>query len=205
MSHISGTREAISLKFGMWSAAVGGHVHSKNRLVSSRKHRATEVRKLRFLSSCQYTHGCYAPASWAARHTTVCLDSSLLKLLRVTAWILRFVDKLWKRDHRTGPLSAEEVQVARLMWEKNIQLKSYSDVIDRVQQGRKNNTVHQLNLQLESNGLLRCHGQFGNADLTQGAKFPKLLPKDEYFTQLVINDVHTKILHSGVSQTLATI
>ena len=74
-SHISGTREAISLKFGMWSAAVGGHVHSKNRLISSRKHRATEVRKLRFLSSCQYTHGCYAPASWAARHTTVCLDS----------------------------------------------------------------------------------------------------------------------------------
>ena len=73
-SHISGMREAISLKFGMWSAAVGGHVHSKNRLVSSRKHRATEVRKLRFLSSCQYTHGCYAPASWATRHTTVCLD-----------------------------------------------------------------------------------------------------------------------------------
>ena len=35
---------------------------------------ATEVRKFRFLSSCQYTHGCYAPASWAARHTTVCLD-----------------------------------------------------------------------------------------------------------------------------------
>ena len=69
-----GTREAISLKFGMWSAEVGGHVHNKNRLVSSRKHRATEVRKLRFLSSCQYTHGCYAPASWAARHTTVCLD-----------------------------------------------------------------------------------------------------------------------------------
>ena len=73
-SHISGTLEAISLKFGMWSAAVGGHVHSKNRLVSSRKHRATEVRKLRFLFSCQYTHGCYAPASWAARHTTVYLD-----------------------------------------------------------------------------------------------------------------------------------
>ena len=82
-SHISGTREAISLKCGMWSAAVGGHVHSKNRLVSSRKHRATEVRKLRFLSSCQYTHRCYAPASWAARHTTVCLDTTkLLKIIR---------------------------------------------------------------------------------------------------------------------------
>ena len=73
-SHISGTLEAISLKFGMWSAEGGGSVHSKNRLVSSRQHRATEVQKLHFLSSCQYTHGCYAPASWAARHTTVCLD-----------------------------------------------------------------------------------------------------------------------------------
>ena len=73
-SHISGTLEAISLKFGMWGTAFGGSVHSRNGLVSSRKHRATEVRKLRFLSSCQYTHGCYAPASWAARHTTVCLD-----------------------------------------------------------------------------------------------------------------------------------
>ena len=74
-SHISGTLEAMSLKFGMWSAEGGGIVHSKNRLVSSRQHRATVVRKLRFLSSCQYTHGCCVPASWAARHTTVCLDT----------------------------------------------------------------------------------------------------------------------------------
>ena len=56
-SHISGMPEAISLKFGMWSTEVGGNVHSKIRLVSSSQHRATEVRKLRFLSSCQYTHG----------------------------------------------------------------------------------------------------------------------------------------------------
>ena len=56
-SHISGMPEAISLKFGMWSTEVGGNVHSKICLVSSRQHRATEVRKLLFLSSCQYTHG----------------------------------------------------------------------------------------------------------------------------------------------------
>ena len=56
-SHISGMPKAISLKFGMWSTEVGGNVHSKICLVSSRQHRATEVRKLRFLSSCQYTHG----------------------------------------------------------------------------------------------------------------------------------------------------
>ena len=85
-SHISGTFEAISLKFGMWSAEGGGSVHSKHRLVSSRQHRATEVRKLHFLPSCQYTHRCCAPASWAARHTTVCLDKLVLRchLIKVT-------------------------------------------------------------------------------------------------------------------------
>ena len=77
-ANISGMPEAISLKFGMWSTEVGGNVHSKIRLVSSRQHRATEVRKLRFLSSCQYSRGC-APASWAARHTTVCLDNCFNK------------------------------------------------------------------------------------------------------------------------------
>ena len=73
-SHISRTLEVITLKLGTWSTEVGGHTHSRNRLISLRQHRATEVRKLRFSSSCQYTHGCCAPASWAARHTTVCLD-----------------------------------------------------------------------------------------------------------------------------------
>ena len=54
--HISGTLEAISLKFGMWSTEVGVILIHQG---------STEVRKLRFCSSCQYTHGCCAPASWA--------------------------------------------------------------------------------------------------------------------------------------------
>ena len=82
-SHIAGTLETISLKFGMRSAEVGGHVHSKNHLVSSRQHRATEVQQLRFRSSCQYTYRCCAPASWAARHTTMCLDISIHGLHKV--------------------------------------------------------------------------------------------------------------------------
>ena len=60
-----GIAEAILLKFGMWSTEVGGRVHSKNCLISSRQHRATEVRKLRFCSSCQYTHGCCSPTCFS--------------------------------------------------------------------------------------------------------------------------------------------
>ena len=56
-SHISGTLEAISLKFVVWNTEVDGCIHNKNCLVLLRQHRATEVRKSIFFSSCQYTHG----------------------------------------------------------------------------------------------------------------------------------------------------
>ena len=55
--HISGTPEAILLKFGIRSTEVGGSVHSKIVLF----HRSnTELRRCEnciFFYSCQYTHG----------------------------------------------------------------------------------------------------------------------------------------------------
>ena len=89
--HISGTPEVISLKFGVWGTEVGGRVHSKNCLVSSRQHRATEVRKSRFCSSCQYTHGYCVPASWVARHTTVCLDNKNSPICAQTCCFHKFL------------------------------------------------------------------------------------------------------------------
>ena len=41
--------------------------------------------------------------------------------------------------------------------------------------------------------------------MSQAVKYPKLLPKDTHFTQLIIEDAHCRIIHSGVSQTLTTI
>ena len=74
--------EAISLKFGMWSTEVGGNVHSKICLVSSRQHRATEVRKLRFLSSCQYTHG-VARRLLGPHDTLLCVLISLSQAVEI--------------------------------------------------------------------------------------------------------------------------
>ena len=38
--------------------------------------------------------------------------SSLCKLLRMTAWILRFVNKLMKRDINVGPITTPELQLS---------------------------------------------------------------------------------------------
>ena len=44
----------------------------------------------------------------------------------------------------------------------------------------KETMYNQLNLQLDTDGLLKCQGRLGNAELTKAAKQPKLLPKDAY-------------------------
>ena len=108
-----------------------------------------------------------------------------------------------KRERESGPLSALELQTAKLLWELYIQQKHYVNTIDKIKQGKKNNLQAQLNLKIDKNGIIRCHGRFSNSDLTQGAKEPKPLPKREYFTKLVVEYYHQKILHSDVSQTLA--
>ena len=127
--------------------------------------------------------------------------SSLLKLLRITAWILRFVNILKKREPFSGPLTAKELQESKLKWDLYIQYKSYPNILC----GSKiNNLRNQLNLQRDDDGLLRCHGRYGNAtSLNQAAKCPKLLPKNEHYTKLVIEDCHERVFHTGVSQTLA--
>ena len=108
-----------------------------------------------------------------------------------------------RRDIVDGTLTAQEIQVAKQLWDLYIQSKHYSDVIKDVKEGKRNNLPCQLNLQLDNNHLLKCHGRYNNANLNLETRYPKLLPKDEYFTNLVIKDCHKRMFHTGISQTLA--
>ena len=54
-------------------------------------------------------------------------------------------------------------------------------------------------------GVLRCYGRFLNATIPESAKHPKLLPRREHLTTLLIIEVHQRQIHSGVAHTLAQI
>lgn len=129
--------------------------------------------------------------------------SSLQRLLRVTAWILRCADKLMKREHYIGSLRLHEIERARLLWDIYVQEKYYVDVIKRMKREQRCNLKEQLNLIIDDQGVLRCQGRYQNVELTQGTRYPKLLPAKVYYTHLVIEDCHCRTMHSGVSQTLA--
>ena len=131
--------------------------------------------------------------------------STLLKLLRVMAWLVRAANIFMKRNTEKGALIAKELQESKFLWDLYIQKKCYSEVIQDTKCGKRNNLKDQLNLQLDDGGLIRCHGRYENANLNKEVKYPKLLPRGEHYTNLVIRDYHKRAFHAGVSQTLVQI
>ena len=65
--------------------------------------------------------------------------------------------------------------------------------------------VKQFELYKDDKGVLRCKGRQNNADLPTTSKNPILLPSKNDFVSLLIKDVHVKVKHNGVRDTLTTL
>ena len=132
--------------------------------------------------------------------------SSMTKLLRVSAYVSRFIKNIRGRQSKTfGHITSEELEQAEILWLRYIQKKHFSEAINSIMLQKPSNLQRQLGLFVDELGLLRCRERLGNADLTFGARYPVLLPKCETFTKLLIRKTHEELLHSGVSQTLSKI
>ena len=121
--------------------------------------------------------------------------SSWKKLLRVTAYVQRFIRR--SRKDKSLELCAEEVRSA----------EELPDEIWHLVTARKlpePPLVRQFNLYLDDSGLMRCRGRIQNSLLNQEAKTPILLPSKHHGVELIIKDTHNRVLHSGVNTTLTT-
>ncbi|PFX24893.1 uncharacterized protein LOC111331024 [Stylophora pistillata] len=133
--------------------------------------------------------------------------SSLPKLLRITAYVFRFVPLLQRKFSQQGPVTAMEYDRATTVWMKNRQSVVFHAQVDNLLSKSRYRTtlVRQLGLFLDDNGLLRCAGGIHNAPLSDNTKFPVLLPSKDRFTDLVIHSTHVKQLHAGVNSTLTAL
>ena len=138
-------------------------------------------------------------------------QSSLVRLLNVTSYVHRFIELLKFKagistvTPKTGPITAEETTMAETEWIKAIQLQVYGDTLSnlRLRNKRYGPLVQQLDLFLDTEGIVRCGGRLHNAQISYAAKFPALLPKDHHVTTLIIRDEHYRLKHAG-TQALVT-
>ncbi|XP_078364115.1 uncharacterized protein LOC144648427 [Oculina patagonica] len=145
--------------------------------------------------------------------------SSVTRLLRVTAYVLRFIRNAKKsvsnRETPKSPeqssrkeLNAQELNQAEMLWIKTVQTASFAKELEFLQSKRGTFPpvyVTQFNLFLNDQQIIRCKGRVSNAPLSEESKNPILLPSKHPLTNLIIQDVHSKIKHSGIRDTLTTI
>lgn len=140
--------------------------------------------------------------------------SSWSKLLRVTAYIQRFIDKLKSRKERAETSSKSstslvllnqiELETAETFWIRSIQadvfpleLSSLSNAIPIP----KSSSLLSLNPYLDEN-LLLVGGRLRNANLAEITRHPIVL-KDHPLVRLIIRETHLKALHAGSQLTLS--
>ncbi len=137
-----------------------------------------------------------------SKHTRLTL------LIRITAYVLRFVNNLTKRSTpRYDTLTTTEIQEAEQKWILATQSLFYAKEISSLKSKSPNRLplTRQLRLFLDENGLLRCGGRIHNAPVDELTKFPYLLPPKQPFTNLVIENAHRNQLHAGVNSTVTTL
>ena len=124
----------------------------------------------------------------------------------MTALALRFINRLRKSCSPKGPLTSSEISASEILWVKYIQRKNFQEVFDAILKEKSNNLKKQLGLYLDANGILRCQGRIDQATMiSESARRPVLLPKNERSTNLVIEKVHKQNSHCGVSQCLSQV
>ncbi|GFV96029.1 integrase catalytic domain-containing protein [Trichonephila clavipes] len=136
--------------------------------------------------------------------------SSFTKLVRVCAWILRFIKNSHSPVSRTfGYLKSSELHTAVVTIVRLIQQVEFPNEFKYLVQGNplpKDNKLLPLNLFCDSEGVLRVGGRLSrNTRLSYDQKHPMFLPKSHEFTRKVKNFYHITYLHAGPQLTLSLI
>jgi hypothetical protein len=133
--------------------------------------------------------------------------SSVKKLCRVIAYILRSVNNLKNKTKNQKALSVEELEHVRLVVLKYIQSREFADEIRCIQKSNKLkfHRLAKLDPFIDENGLLRVGGRLKHSLLAYESKFPILLPEKHHITRWIIRETHEDELHAGNEATLAAV
>ncbi|XP_064469601.1 uncharacterized protein LOC135384326 [Ornithodoros turicata] len=122
--------------------------------------------------------------------------SGATRLIRVTAWILRYIRNLrCPQGRQRGPLSADELKQAERYWISSTQVKFLpptSPILDNFRCFR------------DDDGILRLQGRLQLSEQSTAVRHTILLPpaSEAWFTRLVILREHARMSHAGVQETL---
>lgn len=119
------------------------------------------------------------------------------KVLNITAWIMRFVHNCRNPDRKlTGPLLTCETENAEKFWISKAQERSFYPLY------LTHPAISKFSPYRDEGNLIRVGGRLQNSDFTTSEQHPIVLPPDDEFTRLIIENEHRRLLHAGIRDTL---
>ena len=137
--------------------------------------------------------------------------SSFKKLCNVTHYVYKFIHNVKLRvNARRGydffsvnPVNYNE-SMAKVM--NHVQSKYFHDELLYLNSKKKSvkapSLITQLNLFIDSNGIIRVRGKMHKLNASFSEKFPVLLPRNSPLTASIIHDMHVTMKHCGVYKLL---
>jgi len=131
---------------------------------------------------------------WFAVHC-----SSLTRLIRLVAWMRRFVNACRGRRQQICILTTEEIDEALICVIKIAQRCSFITLLSELSHARSVSVKHLARLSpfLDETGIIRVGGRLRYATISSAQKFPILLPKTSHLSLLLCRYWHVISCHSG--------
>lgn len=129
--------------------------------------------------------------------------SRIMRPLRVTAWMFRFIKNSRNKQERAGgPLTAEELEQAENYWIVKAQEAYRAEMGTAGGTRSTNSETALLKPFVDADGRVRVGGRLQNAQTDVTVRHPLLLPPSHPLTELIVNDAHRRTMHGGVQDTL---
>lgn len=118
--------------------------------------------------------------------------SSYWKILRITAWMIRFVSNMKDRFSKTlGELTAKEMKYAEVILLKLIQREEFP-------KGINEERLRKLHPLMDKEGLIRVKTLVFRSKDSEDFRLPVVLPGNHYIVQKLIEWKHKMLSHAGV-------
>ena len=125
--------------------------------------------------------------------------SSLAKLLRVTAQVLRAIERFKnRRNVHSDTLTRVQLTEAELLWVKDAQRSM-------TRENEFESYKRQFNLFEDDKGVWRCKGRLSNVEVPYAVKNPILIPRSHPLTTLLVREAHQRVFHDGIRETLTEV
>ena len=127
--------------------------------------------------------------------------SSLIRLLRTTARVLKFPQLCRKRKQNVSQkISTSDLDEAELRWIQLSQQQCFGDELDHMMKKKnvlKSSRLYMLSPIMDNKGIMRVTGRIENADVSTDVKSPIILDPKHPFTKLLIKHQHEQSNHCG--------